>query len=66
MNIELESFNDEDTNAEKFMELIGYYKINEVSVVKSIISLRSSANYLLGPARAIRALNSTFRFSRYD
>ncbi|CDW75138.1 UNKNOWN [Stylonychia lemnae] len=66
LNIELESFNDEDMNAEKFMELIGYYKINEVSIVKSTIVLKSSANYLLGPANTFRAVNSAFRFSRFD
>jgi len=27
LNIELENFNDEDTNAEKFMDLLSYYNI---------------------------------------
>eukprot|EP00347_Sterkiella_histriomuscorum_P001578 403371490 len=66
LNIELESFQDEDMNVEKFMELIGYYKINEVNICRSQLSLKSTANYLLGPAKVIRASNSTFRFSRFD
>ncbi len=55
LNIEFENFIDEDVGSEKFMELLGYYTINEVTLSKSSFVLRSSASYLLGPARKIRA-----------
>ncbi|TNV84273.1 hypothetical protein FGO68_gene17556 [Halteria grandinella] len=66
LNIELENFTDEDVGAEKFMELLGYYQINEVNLSKASINLKSSANYLIGPAKIIRANNSLIKFQRLD
>ena len=37
LNVELENLTDEDMNTEKFMELVGYYSINEVSLSKCSI-----------------------------
>ena len=34
LNIELETFSDEDLGSEKFMELLGYYTLNEVNLAK--------------------------------
>lgn len=66
LNLELENFTDEDVGSEKFMELLGYYQINEVNLSKTSIQLKSSANYLLGPAKIIRATNTLMRFNRTD
>jgi len=35
LNLEFENFTDEDMGSEKFMELLGYYQINEVSLSKA-------------------------------
>ncbi len=66
LNVELENFTDEDVDAEKFMEVLGYYSINEVSLAKTTLNLKSSTNYLIGPAKIIRATNALIRFNRTD
>ena len=66
LNVELENIDDEDMNVEKFMELVGYYSINEVILTKCSIQLRSSANYLLAPAKVLRGINSQLKFTRFD
>jgi hypothetical protein len=62
----MENFTDEDINSEKFMELLGYYSINEISLSKCSLSLKSSSSYLIGPAKKIRAANSIMKFVRPD
>lgn len=64
LNIEMENFVDEEVSSEKFMELLGYYSINEIILNKCSFSLKSSASYLIGPAKTIRATNSMVRFNR--
>ncbi len=64
LNIEMENFVDEDISSEKFMELLGYYSINEINLNKCNFSLKSSASYLIGPAKIIRASNTQIRFTR--
>jgi hypothetical protein len=66
LNLELENFTDEDLGSEKFMDLLGYYQINEVSLSKSSLNNKSTANFLLGPAKILRAQNATMRFNRLD
>ena len=34
LNLEMDNFTDEDINAEQFMELLGYYQLNELSLAK--------------------------------
>jgi hypothetical protein len=58
LNIEMENFVDEEVSSEKFMELLGYYSINEVNLNKCSFSLKSSASYLVGPAKILRAQNT--------
>lgn len=66
LNIELENFMDEDVGSEKFMELLGYYSLNEVTLSKSSLVLKSSASYLIGPAKVVRASNTIMKFQRPD
>jgi hypothetical protein len=66
LNLEFENFTDEEVGSEKFMELLGYYTINEVTLSKSSFVLKSSASYLIGPAKKIRASNSILKFQRID
>jgi hypothetical protein len=66
LNLEFENFTDEEVGSEKFMELLGYYTINEVTMAKSSFVLKSSASYLIGPAKKIRAQNSVMKFQRID
>lgn len=66
LNLELENFTDEDVGSEKFMELLGYYSINSVILSKCDLKLKSTSNYLLGPAKSIRAQNVIMRFIRTD
>ena len=64
LNLEVENFVDEEVSSEKFMELLGYYSINEINLSKCNFSLKSSASYLIGPAKVIRATNTQMRFNR--
>lgn len=66
LNLEFENFTDEDVASERFMELLGYYTINEVTLSKSSFVLKSSASYLIGPAKKIRASNTIMKFQRID
>jgi hypothetical protein len=64
LNIEMENFVDEEVASEKFMELLGYYSIHEINLNKCSFSLKSSASYLIGPAKILRASNTQIRFNR--
>lgn len=66
LNIELTNFNDEDVNAEKFMELVGFYNIREVMLSKCSCNLKATSLYLLGPPKVLRASNSFMKFVRID
>lgn len=64
--MELTNFNDEDVNAEKFMELIGFYHIREVMLSKCYFNLKATSLYLLGPPKILRASNTFMKFVRHD
>ena len=55
LNIELDNITDEDVGSEKFMEILGYYSINDVNLSKCNLTLKSTTNDMIGPVKTLRA-----------
>jgi len=64
--VHLYNLKDENPMAEKFINVLGYYKIDTVKLDSCYISLRASCMFLLQPPRVLHAMNSYINFCRTD
>ena len=66
LNLHFYSLKDEDQLAEKFVNVLGYFKLDTVKLDTCFISLRASCMFLLQPPRVLHAINSYINFCKTD
>ena len=64
--VKLFNFCDEDPGNDKFVELLGYYPIEEVRLNGCSLNLRASCMYLMQPPKVLHCLNGFMNFQKVD
>lgn len=64
--VKLFNFNDELAGNDKLVELLGYYKVDELRLNGSSLNLRASCMFLMQTPRVLHCLNGFMNFSKSD